>query len=585
MDEQSSAQQPETTCGEYGTVPFDRDEEQVIEDCLRRYLHKDEVSRRSGPGGHKLSYLEIGRAIELANWIFTYKGWSSSIQDITMDFCDEKNGRFAVGVSAIVRVTLQNGCYHEDVGYGTMSNCSDRGQALEKTKKEAISDALKRCLRLFGNGLGNCLNDKDFLTEIGKGLARSERLDLMNERPKKRMRSESQSSNSDTSSPWTQDVKNNTPIKPDPSLQSPPKPIQSPWGNNQSVKQPINQPNHQPNGPPSAENMNGTRLSVNGAINQAAQPIKQDHPLPTPMQSSNNNCQPPPPPSMMGGSINNGMNNLIRPALAPVRPGGSPTPPNNGPPLGYTPSNAYSQTVGNLAQNQNNPALNRFQPRANPPMPGQPSQAQLPNVPAWQQQQPVKQEPNGQYPNGNAAFPNRPPATSPPAPTYPPSVRSNVPSHNPFAPKPFTGPPMQQQQQHFSGAPVQQQFPGAPMQPQQYSGAPMQQQPQQPQLVSPFQQAAPNQPPSSFQQTTNSNGRTHLTPPSPVPANGTIMTNVRPGSQPNGISGPAAAGHLPLDEPFPDLPPTHPEPTSNTLDSPSRFGEDFNDIALAPDGR
>lgn len=32
-----------------------------------------------------------------------------------------------------------------------------KGMALEKARKEAISDARKRALRLFGNGLGNCV--------------------------------------------------------------------------------------------------------------------------------------------------------------------------------------------------------------------------------------------------------------------------------------------------------------------------------------------------------------------------------------------------------------------------------------------
>jgi hypothetical protein len=33
----------------------------------------------------------------------------------------EKNHRFDVGFSAIVRVTLKDGSYHEDIGYGSAS--------------------------------------------------------------------------------------------------------------------------------------------------------------------------------------------------------------------------------------------------------------------------------------------------------------------------------------------------------------------------------------------------------------------------------------------------------------------------------
>lgn len=39
---------------------------------------------------------------------------------------------------------------------------------LSKCKKEAVTDAIKRTLRNFGNVLGNCLYDKQYVTEIAK---------------------------------------------------------------------------------------------------------------------------------------------------------------------------------------------------------------------------------------------------------------------------------------------------------------------------------------------------------------------------------------------------------------------------------
>jgi DNA recombination protein Rad52 len=52
---------------------------------------------------------------------------------------------------------LKDGTSHEDLGYGTAENMKTKGQALEKARKEAVSDGRKRALRLFGNGLGNCI--------------------------------------------------------------------------------------------------------------------------------------------------------------------------------------------------------------------------------------------------------------------------------------------------------------------------------------------------------------------------------------------------------------------------------------------
>lgn len=76
---------------------------------------------------------------------------------------DELEGRrFNVGVSSIVRVTLRDGTYHEDCGYGNVENMKSKAQAIEKAKKEAVTDANKRALRTFGRLLGNCLYDKKF---------------------------------------------------------------------------------------------------------------------------------------------------------------------------------------------------------------------------------------------------------------------------------------------------------------------------------------------------------------------------------------------------------------------------------------
>jgi DNA repair and recombination protein RAD52 len=56
----------------------------------------------------------------------------------------------------------------QDVGYGHIENCKGKAAAFEKAKKEAVTDALKRALRNFGNVLGNCLYDKDYLQRVTK---------------------------------------------------------------------------------------------------------------------------------------------------------------------------------------------------------------------------------------------------------------------------------------------------------------------------------------------------------------------------------------------------------------------------------
>lgn len=47
--------------------------------------------------------------------------------------CDvDASGKWSCSVSVIVRVTLSDGTYHEDIGAGNMENSKSRAAALEK---------------------------------------------------------------------------------------------------------------------------------------------------------------------------------------------------------------------------------------------------------------------------------------------------------------------------------------------------------------------------------------------------------------------------------------------------------------------
>ncbi len=50
----------------------------------------------------------------------------------------EDNGRVSCGVSAVVRVQLKDGTFHEDVGYGVSEGLKSKGASLEKAKKARI---------------------------------------------------------------------------------------------------------------------------------------------------------------------------------------------------------------------------------------------------------------------------------------------------------------------------------------------------------------------------------------------------------------------------------------------------------------
>ncbi|KAK2496356.1 hypothetical protein MC885_006735 [Smutsia gigantea] len=131
-------------------------------------------SRPSAAGGDsvlcfgQVCYIEGHRVINLANEMFGYNGWAHSVTQQNVDFVDFNNGKFYVGVCAFVRVQLKDGSYHEDVGYGVSEGLRSKALSLEKARKEAVTDGLKRALRSFGNALGNCILDKDYLRSLSK---------------------------------------------------------------------------------------------------------------------------------------------------------------------------------------------------------------------------------------------------------------------------------------------------------------------------------------------------------------------------------------------------------------------------------
>ncbi|KAK1468714.1 recombination protein rad52 [Colletotrichum melonis] len=142
----------------------------TLQSRLEKQLGPEYLSSRSGPSGQKVHYITAEKCIALANEVFGFNGWSSSIQNIQVDFVDEhpQTMRISLGLSVIIRVTLRDGTFHEDIGYGHIENCKGKAAAFEKAKKEGTTDALKRALRNFGNVLGNCIYDKDYLARVIK---------------------------------------------------------------------------------------------------------------------------------------------------------------------------------------------------------------------------------------------------------------------------------------------------------------------------------------------------------------------------------------------------------------------------------
>ncbi|CAG8579621.1 7893_t:CDS:2 [Paraglomus brasilianum] len=141
-----SSREPTSPCT---PRPYTIEEEKMIQSLLNEKLDPQLVSYRPGPGHARIAYIEGRQAISLANDIFGFNGWSSSVKELTIDFVNEvPGGKVQVGVSVLLRITLKDGTYREDIGYGA-GEFIKKADAFQKAKKEATTDALKRTLRSF----------------------------------------------------------------------------------------------------------------------------------------------------------------------------------------------------------------------------------------------------------------------------------------------------------------------------------------------------------------------------------------------------------------------------------------------------
>lgn len=117
---------------------------------LQAPIDPGRVSQREGGRGNKLSYIEAHDAINTANAIFGFDGWTMAIQQ----FAPLGGGNYY----ALVQVSA-GGVSRTDIGYGAARN--DTPDEVDKAIKSAVSDGMKRALRTFGNQFGNSLYDKD----------------------------------------------------------------------------------------------------------------------------------------------------------------------------------------------------------------------------------------------------------------------------------------------------------------------------------------------------------------------------------------------------------------------------------------
>lgn len=127
-------------------------------------LDSSRIKSRS-KGNVSLSYLEGFDVIETANKIFGYGNWDYNITSLTQVSQElNHNQNNIICYKAVINITVHDiqhakSVTREDVGFGT-GIAKTLADAHEGGAKEAVTDAIKRTLRSFGNQFGNSLYDK-----------------------------------------------------------------------------------------------------------------------------------------------------------------------------------------------------------------------------------------------------------------------------------------------------------------------------------------------------------------------------------------------------------------------------------------
>jgi DNA recombination protein Rad52 len=146
---------------EFGKREFSGSRFEEIQKRLAVPLGVDDVATRQAGGKSTVAYLETFKALEKAQEVF---GFDLSLEIKSMPtLMHQQNGKTAM--RAVVRATLSNGCFHEDIGVG-LSTLPDVAEAMRMAAKAAVSDSIKRTLQHFGPALGSCLKDKDFSADM-----------------------------------------------------------------------------------------------------------------------------------------------------------------------------------------------------------------------------------------------------------------------------------------------------------------------------------------------------------------------------------------------------------------------------------
>lgn len=140
-------------------------QEQIAQ--LDQPLDPKRVKHRAGGGGMQLSYLKGHDVIDTANHIFGYGNWGYDLLGVELNTVPAGNGEIVGSYyAARVKLTVANCVPVTEEGVCPVQegrNPRAKIDAHDMARKGAITDALKRALRCYGDQFGNSLYDTDLV--------------------------------------------------------------------------------------------------------------------------------------------------------------------------------------------------------------------------------------------------------------------------------------------------------------------------------------------------------------------------------------------------------------------------------------
>jgi DNA repair and recombination protein RAD52 len=132
-------------------------------DDLKQPLNEKVIKERQGQGGKQFKYITGKTAIDTANRIFGVGKWGYRVLNLAREVASEQTF-YTADIELYVL-----GCPFPFPGQGEGVPQRDTADQYAKARKEAVTDALKRALRHFGDQFGLALYDEESLVEDAQG--------------------------------------------------------------------------------------------------------------------------------------------------------------------------------------------------------------------------------------------------------------------------------------------------------------------------------------------------------------------------------------------------------------------------------